>query len=193
MLLFANILSLFGNVFFSVSSLFKKKNKIVIFQSICHVLNSISEFITKAYSGIIQEIISLIRDFILLFIKDDKQTLKLIISIICIIFSVIIGIIFNIIFSNNIWYGYFPILATIFYSIFLVWGYLNKNPILSEMLIKIGLIFNGLFWALYGLFVKLYPTTIFNILTIIFCVISIIRLLKINKKIKKNKLLKNSL
>ena len=50
MLLFANILSLFGNVFFSLSSLFKKKNKIVIFQSICHVLNSISEFISKVRS-----------------------------------------------------------------------------------------------------------------------------------------------
>ena len=179
---FANILSFIGNCCFTGSSLFKNKKVIITFQSICHILNSISEFIQKAFSGIAQELVSLLRDFILLFIPDSKKNIKLIVSIICISLSILIGILLNVFISNNIWYGYLPVLGTFSYSIFLVLGCLKKNPLISEMLIKIGLIFNGIFWATYGIFVKLYPTTIFNTITIIISITSIIKIILIIRK-----------
>ena len=59
---------------------------------------------------------------------------------------------------------------------------LKISELKSEIIIKIGLIINSFIWTTYGFFVKLYPIMIFNIITIILCIISFIRIIIIIKK-----------
>ena len=53
MLVLANILSLIGNILFTSSTLFKKKNIILILQSINHVVAIIAEIIQTAFAGMV--------------------------------------------------------------------------------------------------------------------------------------------
>ena len=185
-LIVANILSLVGNLLFTLSSIFKSKRKIVLFQSSNYVLAVISEYMTKAYSGMIQEGMSLIRNIILLFVNSEKKIIKLIITLICVLIAVSVGIYINYEYSDNVWYGYLPVLGTVVYSTAVILAFmLNVNEIKCELIIKIGLTINCFIWMTYGFFVKLYPILIFNIITVILCIISFVRIAIIVKENKK--------
>ena len=182
-LIIANILSLLGNLFFTTSSILKSRKKILLFQSSNYVLAIIAEFLTHAYSGLVQESISLIRNIIFLFININKKVLKLILTLICVISAIILGTIINIIFSDNIWYGYLPIIATVVYTFFIVLVFVVKfKDTTIEILMKFGMIINSIIWILYGYFIKLYPVILFNILNITLCIISIVHIIIILKK-----------
>ena len=186
-LIIANILSLIGNILFTSSSILKSKKKILIFQSSNYILAIISEIMTAAYSASVQEAISLLRNIIILFVKTKSKIVKLIITISCVVVAVVLGVIINIVFSNNVWYGYLPIFGTIIYSTGIILAFmLNISEIKSEFIIKVALIFNCILWATYGIFVRLYPITIFNCVTITLSIISIIRIIIILRKAKKN-------
>ena len=185
LLIVANILSLIGNFLFTLSSIFKTKKKIIICQSSNYVLAIISEYMTQAYSGLVQEATSLVRNIILLFVKSEKKIVKLIITISCVLVAVGVGIYINITQSGNVWYGYLPISGTIVYSTAVILAFmLNVDEIKSEIIIKIGLTINSVIWATYGFFVKLYPILIFNIITIVLCIISFVRIILMFKKEK---------
>jgi len=187
-LIIANILSLIGNALFTLSSILRNKKKILLFQSSNYILAIISEYMTKAYSGMVQEGMSLIRNIILLFVKSSNKIIKLIITLICVTIAVIAGILINIFLSGNVWYGYLPVLGTIVYSTAVILAFMiNFSEINSELVIKIGLLINSFIWTTYGYFVMLYPIMIFNIITIILCIISFIRIKKIKNKIKTEK------
>ncbi len=187
-LIIANILSLIGNALFTLSSILRNKKKILLFQSSNYILAIISEYMTKAYSGMVQEGMSLIRNIILLFVKSSNKIIKLIITLTCVTIAVIAGILINIFLSGNVWYGYLPVLGTIVYSTAVILAFMiNFSEINSELVIKIGLLINSFIWTTYGYFVMLYPIMIFNIITIILCIISFIRIKKIKNKIKTEK------
>lgn len=182
-LIIANVLSLIGNALFTLSSILRNKKKILLCQSSNYVLAVISEFMTKAYSGMVQEAMSFIRNIILLFVKSKNKIAKLIITLICVTIAVVAGILINIFVSDNVWYGYLPVCGTIVYSTAVILAFMiNCHEITSEFIIKIGLLINSFIWTSYGFFVKLYPIMIFNIITIILCIISIIRIVIIVKK-----------
>ena len=182
-LIIANILSFVGNFLFTAASLFKSKKKILLFQSSNYVFAIISEAMTEAYSGLVQEATSLLRNIVLLFVKTNNKIIKLIITLFFVLIAVTIGVIINITVSNNIWYGYLPICGTIVYSTAVILAFMLKiSELKSEIIIKIGLIINSFIWTTYGFFVKLYPIMIFNIITIILCIISFIRIIIIIKK-----------
>lgn len=176
MLVLANILSLIGNILFTSSTLFKKKNIILILQSINHVVAIIAEIIQTAFAGMVQECISLIRNVIMLFIDDKQIRLKKIITLCCVLAGVIIGVVLNIYLNSNIWYGYLPIFATVVYTIFVFFGYYKEKQ--SELIIKIGMMINAVLWFTYGIFIKLYPISIFNVLTFISAFVQIIILIR---------------
>ncbi len=185
LLIIANILSLIGNTLFTLSSIFKDKKKILLFQNSNYILAIISEYMTEAYSGMIQEGMSLIRNIILLFVKSNNKILKLIITLICVLIAVSLGIYFNYEYSDNVWYGYLPVLGTIVYSTAVILAFMiNFDFVRQELVIKIGLFINSFIWSTYGFFVKLYPILIFNIITIILCIISLIRIRIILKQEK---------
>lgn len=176
-LIIANILSFIGNLLFTTSSVLKSKKKILLFQSTNHVLAIISEIMTTAYSGVVQEVVALIRNFVLLFIDPKNKIAKLIISIACVVVAVVAGVLINYYLSDNVWHGYLPIIATVIYSSGVIFAFMVKmSERQSEFIIKSSLIFNGILWGTYGFLVKLYPIMIFNILTIILSIIAIMRI-----------------
>lgn len=187
-LIIANVLSLIGNTLFTASSILKSKKKILLFQCSNYVLAVISEAMTEAYSGMVQEAMSLVRNIILLFLKTNNKIIKLIVTIVCVLIAVIAGILINIFVSGNVWYGYLPICGTVIYSTAVILAFmLNISEIKSELIIKIGLITNGILWCTYGYFVSLYPIMIFNIITITLCIISLIRIHISLRKYNENK------
>ena len=62
----ANVLSFIGNTLFTLSALLKSKRKILLLQSVNHILAIISEFMMNAFSALSQEAVSLTRNAILL-------------------------------------------------------------------------------------------------------------------------------
>ena len=184
-LIIANILSLIGNTLFTLSSIFKEKKKILLLQNSNYVLAIISEYMTAAYSGMVQESMSLLRNIILLFVKTNSKKVKLIITLSCVIVAVTAGIIINYKYSGNAWYGYLPVCGTIVYSTAIILAFMvNFSAINAELCIKVGLFINSFIWATYGFFVNLYPIMIFNIITIILCIVSFVRIYKIKKREK---------
>ena len=162
-LIIANILSFIGNLLFTLSSILKSKKKILLFQSTNHVLAIISEFMTNAYSGMVQEFTSLARNIVLLFVKREKKILKLIITIAFVIVAVVAGALINYFVSDNVWYGYLPIIGTIIYSTGVILAFMIKcSEVQAEFMIKLALLLNSIVWGLYGFFVKLYPIMIFK-------------------------------
>lgn len=189
-LIIANILSFLGNTTFTLSSIFKKKNWILLLQSIAHILSSIAEIINKAYSGLVQEIASLLRDLVLVFVNRDNKLLKIIITLIFVVIGSVIGTVLNFKLNQNNWYDYLPILATISYTIFLIISEYSKKY--QEVFIKVGLIFNSIGWIIYTLFYKLYPPTIFNSITIISSLVTIVLFFKKKPNNKDNEEENNS-
>ena len=187
-LIIANILSLIGNTLFTSSALLKSKKKILVFQNSNYILSTIAEILQKAYSATVQEMTAFFRNIVLLFVKEDKKKTKLVVSLIFLAIAVVVGVLLNIYLSDNIWYGYLPICATIVYSSFVIYTFVKTlDERVAEILIKIGLIFNSIFWLTYGFFIMLYPVIVFNCLTLVLSIITIIirsKELKIEKSEK---------
>lgn len=191
-LIIANILSLIGNTLFTLSSVFKEKKKILVLQNSNYVLAIISEAMTTAWSGMVQESMSLLRNIILLFVKTNSKKVKLIITLSCVTIAVTAGILINICNSGNVWYGYLPVCGTIVYSTAIILAFMvNFSAINAELCIKVGLFINSFIWATYGFFVSLYPIMVFNIITIILCIISFVRIYKIKKREKNQIIVEN--
>ena len=191
-LIIANILSLIGNTLFTLSSIFKEKKKILLLQNSNYVLAIISEAMTTAWSGMVQESMSLLRNIILLFVKTNSKKVKLIITLSCVTIAVTVGILINIYYSENAWYGYLPVCGTIVYSTAIILAFMvNFSAINAELCIKVGLFINSFIWATYGFFVSLYPIMVFNIITIILCIISFVRIYRIKKREKNQIIVEN--
>ncbi len=181
----ANVLSFVGNTLFTLSALLKSKRKILLFQSANHILAIISEFMMNAFSALSQEAVSLTRNAILLFLNIKSEIVKLVLNIICVIVAVGLGVTLNILLNDNVWYGYLPVLGNLFYSTGVIIAFMIKNsPLKSEAFIKVCLFINSVLWAVYGYFVELYPIMIFNIINMVFCTISIVRIFILAKKAK---------
>lgn len=185
-LLIANILSFIGNFLFTSASIFKSKKKILLLQSSNYILAIIAEYLQEAFSGMVQESVSLVRNIILLFVKTNNKIVKLIITLSCVTVAVGLGIWMNYNYNENVWYGYLPVAGTIIYSTGVILAFmLSINELNSELIIKIALFFNSIVWAVYGYFVLLYPIIIFNIITIVITIVSFVRIFIDKNKINK--------
>jgi len=177
-LLIANILTFIGSAIATIAALFKSKRRVLLFQSVNHVIEIVAQGMTKAYSGMVQEIITLLYSVILLFVKSTKKAPKIIVSVVCLVAGVVLGVIINVRFSGNVWYGYFPIAAAAIYALFVIIAFLSKKgEVKGDLLLKIGLMINVACWSAYGWFVKLYPVMAFNGVAFFFAAISVVRIL----------------
>ena len=175
-LIVANVLSFIANSMFTISTLLKSKRKILLFQSGNHALAIVSESITKAYTGLVQEAVCLFRNILFVFVKIKSKLAKNIISLILMIFAAVLGIILNIKLSDNVWYGYIPVFCGLEYSIAVMIVFtINISDVKAELVLKICLLINSIGWSYYGFKIELYPIFGFNILNGIFCIVSIIR------------------
>ena len=176
-IIIANVLSFIGNSLFTLSAILKSKRKILLFQSSNHVLAIVAEFLTAAYSGMVQEGVSLIRNIFFLFAKIEKKLIKFLFSLLFLAISVVFGILFNIWFSEGVWYGYLPTVGAFIYSSFVILAFmLNISELQGEFLLKVGLALNSICWGVYGYFVKLYPIMIFNAINFVLCIVSFVRI-----------------
>ncbi len=190
LLIIANVLSFIGNSFFSLSTILRSKRNIVLSQSTNYVFAIVSESMVGAYSALVQEASALIKNIVLLFVKEKEKLVRLIVSIICILAALIVGVIINVKYDDNVWYGYLPIIGALVYSSVVVFTFMKEmNIITTELILKITLVFNSIVWSIYGFFVKLYPIMIFNIVNLTLSIISIIRCIILKNKENKNNLL----
>ena len=185
----ANVISFIGNALFTSSALFKSKKKIIAFQTSCHLTNSLAavtmSFVNPAaWSGFTQDASCFFKNIVLLFVDDSKKVLKLVVNILFIIIALVGGILFNILLSDGIWYGYLPIGGMFLYSLAATYVFWKENlPKQNvELLLKSLLIVNGICQCIYGILVQLYPNTIFNSITIVLSIYSIIRIMIEKKK-----------
>ena len=182
----ANILSLIGNVVATSAAFLKSKRNILLFQSSNHVLEIIAYLFTEAYSGVTQEVISLIRNVTFVFVKTKRKAPKLIISLVCLVAGLVVGILFNIYFSDNVLYGYLPVAAAAVYAVFVILAFmLNVDDLAAELFMKIGIIFNAVCWSIYGWFIRLYPVMAFNGVAFLLAAISIVRIALAKKRAAK--------
>ena len=181
-LLIANIMTFVGSGIATVAALFKAKRRVLFFQSVNHLIEIVAQGMTKAYSGMVQEIITLLYSVIILFVKSSKKAPKVILSAICLVAGIVIGVVINVRFSGNVWYGYLPIAAAAIYTLFVIIAFFaDKEEAKGDLLLKIGLLINVACWGVYGWFVRLYPIMAFNAVAFLFAAISLVRIL-FNKK-----------
>ena len=104
---------------------------------------------------------------------------------ICLVAGLVAGVLFNIYLSDNVLYGYLPVAGGVAYGVFVILAFvLTLDALHSELLMKIGIIFNALCWSAYGVFIKLYPVMIFNGVAFVLAVVSIIRIAIAKRKKK---------
>ena len=182
-LLIANIITFVGTTIATVAALFKDKRRVLLMQSGNHVLEIVAQFMTKAYSGMVQEIITLLYSVIILFVKSTKKAPKIIVSLLCLVAGLVIGVIINVRFSGNVWFGYLPIAAAAIYTVFVIFAFFaDQDERKGDLLLKIGLMINVACWGVYGWFVRLYPVMAFNGVAFVFAAISTVRIVRSLKK-----------
>lgn len=179
----ANILSFIGNSLFTISAILKSKTKIVLFQTGNYIFAIVAEAMASAWAGLAQEAVALLRNIILLFVKDNKIA-KLVVSVTCVLIGLVVGVILNITLNYNAWFGYLPIAGSLIYSSVVILVFMiSMNPVNAELTLKYGLLVNSVLWATYGWFSGLYPIMGFNIVNVILCIISIVRAYKIKNTV----------
>ncbi len=179
----ATVLSFIGNTSFTLSSLVSNKKISVGMQTANHFLSTVAQLLQKAFSGMIQDGVCLIKNLILLFVPDGKKAVKIIVSVICMAVGFGAGIALNVVLSDNVWYGYLPVVSSLMLSATVLIGYVcTLSPLKQVLIMKGGLMLNAIAWGTYGIFIKLYPITIFNCLTFVLSLITIVRFIVASKK-----------
>lgn len=160
-IIIGNIIGLVGSMFMVIGGYLKSKNSAIIAQTMQLLFLSISNLILGSLSGFINNLINCIRN---VFSVKDKLTIP--IKLIIIILSIILTIKFN----NLGIIGYLPLINNIIFIIFM-----NTK---SDLNFKFLTIFYMSLWLIHNLYIKAYTTSIFNIITIITCLIAITRIVK---------------
>ena len=147
--LIANILTLVAQGFSLAASTRKKKEEILIFQSIFLAIVSTSSCILGGYSAIVPNAIGIIRNILTIKKINSNKINYLLIA--CLI-------IFGIIFNNNGILGYLIIVANLIQST----AILNKNSLAKD--VQIACCISSLCWTIFNISIKSYVGAIFNII-----------------------------
>ena len=182
----ATVISFIGNALFTSSSLFHSKKKMIATQSFCHGLNGTAQLLQGGYGGMVQDYTMLFKNFVLLFVDETKKKLIMFVNILCILIALVFGILSVILWAEvKAWFQYLPVAGMFIYSVCvtLVYAKSNLSKNFTEVLLKSALIVNGICQCIYGILLPILPNTIFNALTIIISIYSIIKILiKVHKK-----------
>lgn len=163
-LVIGNIVALIGSLLMVYTGLIKKKDKIILWQTIQIGLMIISNLILGGITGAITNIISCIRN-----ILCYKNKLTKIAKTVLIIISIILGIVF----CNYGLIGLLPIISTIIYILFM--------DIQDVVKFKILIIFTMVMWFLYDIYIKSYTSSIFDFMSIITNSFSIYKIISKDK------------
>lgn len=162
-LIIGNIVALAASIAMAISGILKKKNQILIAQSIQIGLFVISNLVLGGYVGAVVNFINFIRN--ILCYKDKLGIREMIII-------TILLIALSIYFNNLGIIGMLPLVGSILY----LW-FMNIKDVAK---FKILIIFITILWLIYDMFIKSYTSSVFDFITI---VASIISLYAIQKKL----------
>ena len=158
-LILGNIIAFVASLLMVYSGALKKKKKILYFQSIQIGLFVISNLVLGGISGAIINVISLIRNILCYKEKLGKKE-KIIISLLAVILIVK--------FNNLGFWGFLPLITTITY----IWLMSIKDVKKFKLLIA----FTTLLWFIYDLVIKSYTSAMFDAITIIINVFTMIQM-----------------
>lgn len=176
----ATVLSTLAMVMFIVSAAIKSKKKVLINQSVAQVFLIFSETVSGAWSSIIQDVVSLIRNIFVYFKKNTNK-----VNIILIVVGLVIGVYANV-FSDNFftpwkgfsfspWYGYLPVIANLEYSIVI----LKKDINIKWIKLSFGV--SCLLWGITFLIMG-KALIISGFLNICTAIVSFVSFAKLHKK-----------
>ncbi len=169
-IIIGNIIGLLGSSFMVIGGYLKNKNHAITAQTMQLLFLSISNLILGSLSGFINNLINCVRN-----VFSVKNKLTIPIKLIIIILSIILTIKYN----NLGVIGYLPLINNIIFIIFM-----NTK---SDLNFKFLTIFYMSLWLIHNIYIKAFTTSIFNIITIITCLIAIYKILSI--KDDKNKII----
>lgn len=156
-LLIGNLLALLGSLLMVYTGILKKKNKIILFQTIQIGLFVLSNIILGGITGAIINALSMIRN-----ILCYKNKLGLVQKIVITILSIVLSLCFN----NLGIIGLLPLVSTVTY----IWLMNIKNVSRFKLLV----IFTMILWLIYDITIKSYTSAFFDFMNICANIISII-------------------
>ena len=159
--LIAQVLSLIGYTLMVITGYIKKEKKMLRTQDVQLLFIIGMGVLLNAFSGIIINTIQIIKNEVYLRGKLNKYTKAVIVGL---------GIVMTLIFNNGGIAGWLPAVNLFIFTYFLGIG--------GAIGIKILIFITTCGWGVYDFSIKNYVGFIFDILTIISCIIGIIRLKK---------------
>ena len=159
--LIAQVLSLIGYTLMVITGYIKKEKKMLRTQDVQLLFIIAMGVLLNAFSGIIINTIQIIKNEVYLRGKLNKYTKAAIVGA---------GIVMTLIFNNGGIAGWLPAVNLFIFTYFLGMG--------GAIGIKILIFITTCGWGVYDFSIKNYVGFIFDILTIISCIIGIIRLKK---------------
>lgn len=158
-LLIGNALSLLGSVMMVSIGLIKDKKRILLMQCVQFFPLAMGNLVLGAYTGIISGVSSLLRNLVCFFFP---YTLPIKIGFLAL--QIIPAI-----FANQVgWIGWLPIASTCLFTWFL--------GLKDERHFKLLLLVTQLFWCVYDLWFLNYASFVFDILTVLTCTLSLLRM-----------------
>lgn len=162
-ILLGNIICMAGSVIMVLTGLIKSNKKVLLTQCGQYGLLAIGNLVLGGISGFISDLISVARNLFSLKFQIKWHTK---------ILFIVIQIILTAIYNQAGFIGWLPTLATCIFT----WCIDTK----SEVLMKLLIIFAQTMWGIYDISIKNYGTLIFDLMTIITSIISIIKI-KLNR------------
>ena len=159
--LIAQVLSLIGYTLMVVTGYIKKEKKMLRTQDVQLIFIIGMGVLLNAFSGIIINTIQIIKNEIYLRGKLNKYTKAAVVGV---------GVVMTLIFNNGGIAGWLPVINLFIFTYFLGMG--------GAIGIKVLIFITTCGWGIYDFSIKNYVGLIFDILTIISCIIGIFRLKK---------------
>lgn len=161
----ANIVALIASLLMVYTGIIKRKDRIVLVQTIQIGLSVLSNIILGGITGAIINAISCVRN--ILCYKDKLGKLA---KVLIIIASIVPSLMFN----NLGFIGILPIISAVAYTLFM-----DTKDIIKFKYLTIFIMF---LWGTYDFYIKSYSSAAFDFMTIIANIISVIKIKSTSKK-----------
>ncbi len=158
-----NVFTLIATCFTFLTSVRTKKRDMIISDVGTAFFYTIADLILKGYSGVVQNVVGLIRNIVALFLPGNKYINWTLIA--C-------GVIFGVYFNNLGFVGLLPVAACCYYSICI----LDDNP--DGKRLKIALIIQALCYTVYSAVLLNIVGVITNLITAVSGTVSLVRTYK---------------
>lgn len=164
-IIIANIVALIASLLMVYTGIIKRKDRIVLIQTIQISLSVLSNVLLGGITGAIINAISCIRN-----ILCYKEKLGKLAKTLIIIASIVPSLMFN----NLGFIGVLPIISAVAYTLFM-----DTKDIIKFKYLTIFIMF---LWCTYDLYIKAYSSAAFDFMTIIANIISMIKIKSASKK-----------